>query len=55
MQQLQATDGAFVAILADGSVIAWGAPLYGGDYSAVSADERAANSAHKFRICCDPG
>ena len=33
--QVQATDGAFAAILADGSVIAWGNPNYGGDCSAV--------------------
>ena len=33
--QVQATDGAFAAILADGSVIAWGNPSYGGDCSAV--------------------
>ena len=35
MQQIQATRGAFAAILADGSVVAWGAPDRGGDSSAV--------------------
>ena len=35
MQQIQATIRAFAAILADGSVVAWGAPDYGGDSSVV--------------------
>ena len=36
VQQVQATtNGAFAAILADGSVDAWGEPDYGGDGSAV--------------------
>jgi len=35
VQQIQATDGAFAALLADSSVVAWGAQLYGGDCSAV--------------------
>ena len=34
-QQIQATDCAFAAILADGSVVAWGDPDKGGDCSAV--------------------
>ena len=35
MQQIQATNMAFAAILADGSVIAWGNIDHGGDCSAV--------------------
>ena len=35
VQQIQATDKAFAAILADGSVVAWGDPDCGGDCSAV--------------------
>jgi hypothetical protein len=35
VQQIQATDFAFVAILADGSVVAWGKPESGGDCSTV--------------------
>jgi hypothetical protein len=35
VQQVQATCGAFAAILADGSVVTWGSPLCGGDSSAV--------------------
>ena len=35
MQQVQATDYAFAAILADGSAVAWGHPRCGGDCSAV--------------------
>ena len=35
VQQIQATGGAFAAILADGSVVAWGHPNLGGDCSAV--------------------
>ena len=29
VQQVQATTGAFAAILADGSVVTWGDPAYG--------------------------
>jgi hypothetical protein len=35
VQQLQATDLAFAAILAGGSVVTWGYPGYGGDSSEV--------------------
>ena len=35
MQQIQATDSAFAAILEDGSVVTWGNPCFGGDSSAV--------------------
>ena len=36
VQQVQATYGAFAAILADGSVVTWGRPGFGGDSAAVS-------------------
>ena len=32
---IQATDSAFAALLADGSVVAWGEDQHGGDVSAV--------------------
>eukprot|EP00434_Breviolum_minutum_P020626 symbB.v1.2.018187.t1/scaffold1440.1/size119446/2 len=35
VQQIQATDGAFAAILSDGSIVTWGNPDYGGDSSTV--------------------
>ena len=35
VRQVQATDGAFAAILEDGSVVTWGNPEIGGDSSAV--------------------
>ena len=35
MQQIQATDDAFAAILEDGSVVTWGHEHAGGDSSAV--------------------
>jgi hypothetical protein len=35
VDQIQATEGAFAATLADGSVVAWGDPECGGDCSAV--------------------
>eukprot|EP00435_Cladocopium_sp_Y103_P054694 s1678_g17.t2 len=35
VQQVQATSGAFAAILADGSVVTWGRPDHGGDSSEV--------------------
>jgi hypothetical protein len=40
VQQVQATDGAFAAIVADGLIVTWGSPDFGGDCSAV-ADELA--------------
>jgi hypothetical protein len=36
VQQLAATSRAFAAILADGSVVAWGNPSLGGDVSNVA-------------------
>jgi len=33
VQQVQATDGAFAAILEDGSVLTWGHAYHGGDSS----------------------
>ena len=35
VQQVQASAGAFVAILADGSVVTWGNPISGGNSSTV--------------------
>ena len=35
VQQIQASDSAFAAILGDGSVVTWGNPEYGGDSSSV--------------------
>ena len=35
MQQIQASDHAFAAILGDGSVVTWGSRVFGGDSSAV--------------------
>ena len=35
MQQIQASDCAFAAILGDGSVVTWGSARFGGDSSAV--------------------
>ena len=38
--RFQATEQAFAAILADGSVVTWGEALYGGDSSAVNISSR---------------
>ena len=35
VQQIQASDGAFAAILGNGSVVTWGHANFGGDSSAV--------------------
>ena len=40
MQHIQATHASFAAILADGSVVSWGHPKYGGDSSAVQDQRR---------------
>ena len=37
VQQIQASDYAFAAILGDGSVVSWGDAAKGGDSSAVQA------------------
>ena len=52
VQQIQVTVDAFAAILADGSVVAWGDPDYGGDCSAVQdqLQESATGSGHTWRI-----
>jgi alpha-tubulin suppressor-like RCC1 family protein len=38
VHQVQATESAFAAILADGSVVTWGNPRSGGDSSAVQEE-----------------
>ena len=40
VQHIQATHASFAAILADGSVVTWGHPKYGGDSSAVQDQRR---------------
>ena len=52
VQQIQSTSGAFAAILADGSVVTWGDPDYGG--CARSAQECAVDSVNKQCICSNP-
>ena len=42
VQQIQATERAFAAILEDGSVVTWGDPEFGGDSSAVEAQLKSA-------------
>ena len=44
VQQIQATDSAFAAILGDGSVVTWGRDDHGGDSSAVQ--DRMQNVQH---------
>ena len=50
-------NGAFAAILADGSVVTWGDPGYGGDSSEVQDQLKGVQQiqATGRRICCDPG
>ena len=62
VQQMKATGDAFAAILADGSVVAWGDPYCGGDCSAVQDQLRnvqqiqaAADPGCRWGICCDLG
>ncbi|CAE7762170.1 HERC2, partial [Symbiodinium pilosum] len=38
VKHIQATQAAFAALLADGSVVAWGSPEAGGDSSSVQHD-----------------
>ena len=46
VQQIQATDAAFAAILADGSVVTWGHAGYGGDSSAVQDQLKGVQKIH---------
>ena len=57
MQQIQATDGAFAAILEDGSVVTWGDARSGGDSSAVRDQLRGVQQiqATSWGLCCDSG
>ena len=55
-QQIQATERAFAAILADRSVITWGHPEYGGDSCQVENPLRNVWQIQSTAgsICCDP-
>ena len=57
VQQVQSSGSAFAAILADGSVVTWGDPDYGGDSSEVQDRLKGVQQvqATYTRICCDPG
>ena len=50
-------EGAFAAILADGSVVTWGHESYGGDSSAVQDQLRGVQQIQgdSRGICCDSG
>ena len=48
VQQLQASGGAFAAILGDGSVVTWGVAGLGGDSSAVRAELRNVQQIQAF-------
>ena len=41
MSQVHSTHRAFAAVLADGSVVTWGDPLFGGDSSKVQSQLRS--------------
>ena len=56
LKQIQATGGAFAALLDDGSVITWGRSHLGGDSSAVQAQLKNVQhiqATHGF--CCHSG
>ena len=50
MQQIYSTDGAFAALVEDGSVVAWGDALSGGDVNA-SRQPCTGLGLHEERIC----
>ena len=50
MQQIQASSGAFAAILEDGSVVTWGHEDRGGDSSAVRDELRAVQQIQAARL-----
>ena len=50
VQQIQATEGAFAAILADGSVVTWGLPQFGGDSSGVQAKLRGVQQIQAIEL-----
>ena len=48
VQHIQATKGAFAAILESGAVVTWGTPEYGGDSSQVQEQLRAVRHIQFF-------
>ena len=56
VQQIQATEEAFAAILGDGSVVSWGRDRVGGDSSAVQDQLKNVRQLQATRggLCCDP-
>ena len=58
VQQIQATHGAFAAILEDGSVVTWGDANFGGDSSAVRDQLKGVQQIQAtcfWGLCCDSG
>ena len=53
VQQIQASEGAFAAILGDGRVVTWGSASYGGDSSAVQDELKSVSHTSLCRrFCC---
>jgi len=56
VQHIYATDTAFAALKAGGSVVAWGDKDWGGDCSKVQAQvDVQAHLRHKLRFCSTEG
>ena len=56
VQQIQAANSAFAAILADESVVTWGVAAWGGDSRAVQDQLKKVQqiqATYWFRFCCD--
>ena len=50
VQQIQASHGAFAAILGDGSVVTWGSPGKGGDSRSVQDQLKNVQQIHSSRF-----
>ena len=59
VRQIQATDGAFAAILQDGSIVTWGSCRLWREQLGSSRSAQvwvcAADSGHRWGLCCDSG
>ena len=53
MEKIQASAHAFAAVLADGSVVTWGSPEFGGDSSSVRDELKNVPGFHTWNMISD--
>ena len=55
VQELCGTWGTFAALLAEGSVVTWGFPLYGGEGLRLKPKQTISQTLHVWNICRSVG